>query len=398
MELKPEISRKRIICIFRFLFCLFIAVLVLSAPVFATDTSSSSLSKEDYYKQQMEESGAAGLPDSLPNDTKNILDQLGVNGADWKGISNLTLQSIFSQITGIAGEKGAAPLKASVSVLGVMLLCALLNGMKLSFGDRPLGGVIGMVGTLCICTVVIQPIVSCISSAAGIIKIAADFLLACVPVLTGIMIAGGQSISAGSYNLLMVGAGNVISLLAANILVPLLNIFLAFSVVSAVSPNLNLNGLCEMFSKAIKWILGLCVTVFTGLLTLQSLVTTAADSTGTKTAKFVISSFVPIVGSALGDAFNTVQGCVKLLKSGVSAFGLLAAAFIFLPIIIECVIWLITLYLCAGIGDIFDLKEITALLRSAAKVLEMMLAIILCCMTVLTVSTVLMLIIGGVSS
>ena len=397
MKLQLKISRKYTVGIFRLLFCIVLVILFLSIPVHAVD-SSSSQSPEDYYQQQMEESGANDLPNSLPDETRNVLDKMGVNTADWQSISNLTPQTIFSQITELAGEKGAAPLKASISVLAIMLLCALLNGMKLSFGEKPLGGVIGMVGTLCICTVVITPIVSCISSAANIIKIAADFLLACVPVLTGIMIAGGQSISAGSYNLLMVGAGNVISLLAADILVPLLNIFLAFSIVSAVSPNLNLSGLCDMFSKAVKWILGFCMTVFTGLLTLQSLVTSAADSTGNKAAKFVISSFVPVVGSALGEALNTVQGCVKLLKSGVGAFGLLAAACIFLPIIIECVIWLITLYLCAGIGDVFDLKEITVLLRSAAKVLEVMLAIILCCMTVLTVSTVLMLIIGGGSS
>lgn len=388
----------------RFLFCFILAAflfLSLSVTVHAEDTASSTASMptaEEYYKQQMDASGANDLPDSLPDDMRKILDQLGVDSPDWKSISGLTPQSIFSQITGIAGEKGAAPLKAGVSVLAIMLLCALLNGMKLSFGEKPLGGVIGMVGTLCICTVMITPIVSCIGSAANVIKVSADFLLACVPVLTGIMIAGGQSISAGSYNLLMVGAGNVISLLAANIIVPLMNIFLAFSIVSAVSPNLNLSGLCDMFSKAVKWILGFCMTVFTGLMTLQSLVTSAADSTGTKAAKFVINSFVPVVGSALGEALTTVQGCVKLLKSGVGAFGLLAAACIFLPILLECVFWLITLYLCAGIGDVFDLKEITVLLRSTAKVLEMMLAIILSSMTILIVSTVLMLIIGGGSS
>lgn len=403
MKIRWTICHKKNIRIskkIRFLFSFFMIAFLLIIPVHAQDTSSSSSSPtvEEYYKQQMEDSGANNLPNSLPDDTRKILNQMGIDTADWESISNLTPQTIFSQITGIAGEKGAAPLKAAASVLAIMLLCALLNGMKLSFGDKPLGGVIGMVGTLCICTVVITPIVSCIGNAANVIKIAADFLLACVPVLTGIMIAGGQSISAGSYNLLMVGAGNVISLLAANILVPLMNIFLAFSIVSAVSPNLNLSGLCDMFSKVVKWILGFCMTVFTGLLTLQSLVTTAADSTGTKAAKFVISSFVPVVGSALGDALNTVQGCVKLLKSGVGAFGLLAAACVFLPILLECIFWLLTLYLCAGIGDVFDLKEITVLLRSAAKVLEMMLAIILCSMTVLTVSTVLMLIIGGVSS
>jgi len=104
-----------------------------------------------------------------------------------------------------------------------------------------------------------------------------------------------------------------------------------------------------------------------------------------------------VVGNALGEALHTINGCVKMLKSGVSAFGLLAGIFIFLPILIECVMWLITLYICAGIGDIFELKEITSLLRASSNVIETLLGIVFCCMTILTVSTVIMLIIGGVS-
>ena len=245
--------------------------------------------------------------------------------------------------------------------------------------------------------IVVSPIVSCIANAAAVIKTAAGFLLACVPVLAGIMIVAGQPAAAGSYNLLMMAAGNVISLLSANILVPMMNIFLALSIVSAVSPNINLNGLCEAFSKAAKWIMGFCMTIFTGLLTMHGIVATAMDSTGTRAAKFVVSSFVPVVGNALGEALHTINGCVKMLKSGVSAFGLLAGIFIFLPILVECIVWLITLQVCIGVGDIFDLKEITSLLKASGNVIETLLSIILCCMMILMVSTVIMMIIGGVS-
>jgi len=144
--------------------------------------------------------------------------------------------------------------------------------------------------------------------------------------------------------------------------------------------------------------MGFCMTVFTGLLTMHGIVATALDSTGTRAAKFVVSSFVPVIGNALGEALHTINGCVKMLKSGVSAFGLLAGIFIFLPIIIQCLMWLITINVCAGISEIFDQHEITSLLKASVSVLETMLGIILCCMTVLTVSTVIMLIIGGVSS
>ena len=378
---------KKFVCLFVFL----ILVLALPLPVHAA-------SKQDnYYTTQLKESGAADLADKLPNDTRKALENMGIEDTNWKNITSITPNTMFQQILSVVAGKTGGPLRAAVSVIAVMLLCALLNGMKLSFGEKTLGGVIGMVSTLCVSVIVVSPIVSCIANAAAVIKTAAGFLLACVPVLAGIMIVAGQPAAAGSYNLLMMAAGNVISLLSANILVPMMNIFLALSIVSAVSPNINLNGLCEAFSKAAKWIMGFCMTIFTGLLTMHGIVATAMDSTGTRAAKFVVSSFVPVVGNALGEALHTINGCVKMLKSGVSAFGLLAGIFVFLPILVECIVWLITLQVCIGVGDIFDLKEITSLLKASGNVIETLLSIILCCMMILMVSTVIMMIIGGVS-
>lgn len=378
---------KKIVCLFVFL----ILVLALPLPVHAA-------SKQDnYYTTQLKESGAADLADKLPNDTRKALENMGIEDTNWKNITSITPNTMFQQILSVVAGKTGGPLRAAVSVIAVMLLCALLNGTKLSFGEKTLGGVIGMVSTLCVSVIVVSPIVSCIANAAAVIKTAAGFLLACVPVLAGIMIVAGQPAAAGSYNLLMMAAGNVISLLSANILVPMMNIFLALSIVSAVSPNINLNGLCEAFSKAAKWIMGFCMTIFTGLLTMHGIVATAMDSTGTRAAKFVVSSFVPVVGNALGEALHTINGCVKMLKSGVSAFGLLAGIFVFLPILVECIVWLITLQVCIGVGDIFGLKEITSLLKASGNVIETLLSIILCCMMILMVSTVIMMIIGGVS-
>ncbi|NLJ31731.1 MAG: stage III sporulation protein AE [Clostridiales bacterium] len=384
---------KRVVCFF--VFVLFLAAFSPPARAAQKDIQQQ---QQEYYSRQLQQSGAEDLPDKLPDDARKSLEALGVEGSDWQSITSITPQGMFQQIISVLGGNVSDPLKASVSVIAVMLLCALLNGMKLSFGEKSLGGVIGMVGTLCICTVVIQPVVACISGAAQVIQAAAGFLLACVPVLVGIMIAAGQPASAGSYNLLMTAAGNVISLVSASVLVPLMNIFLALSIVAAVSPGINLNGLCGAINKTVKWILGLMMTVFSGLLTMHSIVAAAVDSASAKAAKFVVSSIVPVIGSALGEAVNTITGCVKVLKAGVSAFGLLAGIFIFLPIIVQCVLWLLTMNLCAGIGSVFDQKEITAVLKAVVTVLETLLALVLCCMTVLTVSTVIMLMIGGVGS
>ena len=373
---------KKILC------CLALIFVVFVIPVSAAETDSTQSQDDamfqEYYEQQAEDSGANDLPNYLPDDTKSQLDQMGISGVDWNSIQSIQPNSVFSQILKMLGEGVQAPMKALLSLLGIMMLCALLNSMKINLGEKNMGGIMNLIGTLCICMVVITPIVQSIVKLTGVIQGASTFMLACIPVLVGIMIANGQTVTASSYNLLMLGTTNSISFLSAH-----------FSVVSAISPTLRLSTLCNTISKIVKWVLGFCMSVFTGLLTIQSLLGGSVDVTTNRTLRFVVSSFVPVVGSALGEALSTVQGCIKVLKGGVGAFGVLAVVFMFLPILIECLLWQMTLTVCAGIGDVFDLKEITSILNAASKVMSMMLAILLCTMAMMTISTVVVLMMGG---
>ena len=384
---------KKILC------CLALIFVVFVIPVSAAETDSTQSQDDamfqEYYEQQAEDSGANDLPNYLPDDTKSQLDQMGISGVDWNSIQSIQPNSVFSQILKMLGEGVQAPMKALLSLLGIMMLCALLGSMKINLGEKNMGGIMNLIGTLCICMVVITPIVQSIVKLTGVIQGASTFMLACIPVLVGIMIANGQTVTASSYNLLMFGTTNSISFLSAHFLAPCMNIFLGFSVVSAISPTLRLSTLCNTISKIVKWVLGFCMSVFTGLLTIQSLLGGSVDVTTNRTLRFVVSSFVPVVGSALGEALSTVQGCIKVLKGGVGAFGVLAVVFMFLPILIECLLWQMTLTVCAGIGDVFDLKEITSILNAASKVMSMMLAILLCTMAMMTISTVVVLMMGG---
>ena len=286
------------------------------------------------------------------------------------------------------------PLAAGASLLGIMLVCALMNGMKLSFGERQTGSVLGMVGTLCACAVIAPPVISCIQQASTLIEGAGGFLLAGAPVLAGLMLACGQPVSASGWTVFLLAAGNGISLLSSVVLLPVMHIFLAFSLVSAVSPDIRLDSLCGVFAKTVRWVLVLAVTIFTSLLSAQSLISASADGASVKAAK-LFAGFVPVVGNVLGDAMGTVQSCVRLLKSGVGAFGLLAALCIFLPVVAQCLLWIFCCTLCGAAGDLLGQSEITGLLKAASQVLQTLLAIVVSCGVVMLVSAVLIMQGGG---
>ena len=65
---------KKLVCIL-----LVAAALFVFAP---TVHAEESLSFEEIYGQQAQESGADDLPDALPQETRNILDERGVGSTD----------------------------------------------------------------------------------------------------------------------------------------------------------------------------------------------------------------------------------------------------------------------------------------------------------------------------
>lgn len=379
---------KRIILIvtlfFLYLFCF-------SINAYANDKEDL----ENTYKEQLELSGAGNLANEIPKDTKSNLKNIGVTGVNWDEISNITPNKVFSEIQSIAKKNSYKPIASISVILSIILLCALFDGMKTSFGSKPISEVLGTVSTLCICGCIVVPIVECIDNLSTVIQSTSNFMLLYVPVIAGIMISSGQVLAAGNYNFMMAAFGSAVSQIASRLLVPMLNMILAVTIVSSISSKMNLSGVSEMFNKAVKWVLEFIMAVFVTLLTLQTFVSTAADNIGTKGIKFAIHSFVPIVGGALSDAYTTVYSCLKLLKSGVGAFAILASSFIFLPPIIECIVWLISLSICAAVGDIFELKQISSILRSSSRVISTMLVILICVMAILIVSTGIVLTVGG---
>lgn len=364
-------------------------------PVQAAETGEAGETfDQSLYEEQIEESGAQDLWDSLPEETQELLEELGVEGVGWESLAAVEPQSFFEMLLGFFTGGLSQPLAAGASLLGIMLVCALMNGMKLSFGERQTGSVLGMVGTLCACAVIAPPVISCIQQASTLIEGAGGFLLAGAPVLAGLMLACGQPVSASGWTVFLLAAGNGISLLSSVVLLPVMHIFLAFSLVSAVSPDIRLDSLCGVFAKTVRWVLVLAVTIFTSLLSAQSLISASADGASVKAAK-LFAGFVPVVGNVLGDAMGTVQSCVRLLKSGVGAFGLLAALCIFLPVVAQCLLWIFCCTLCGAAGDLLGQSEITGLLKAASQVLQTLLAIVVSCAVVMLVSAVLIMQGGG---
>lgn len=382
---------------FIFLMVFFITILLSSFTVYADIEDATEYTTEGIYNSQYEQSGADALLRELTPEVKKQLKDIGVTSPSWRELNSMSFFDIFGSIMNTIQQQSVTPFNCVVKIMGVVMLVALINSVKSSLGSSSLTAVLNSVATLTVSIILIQPVCQTIEYSTTIIKLSADFMLIFIPVMAGIMLTMGQSLqAAGSYTMVM-GAGTVVSQISNNILVPLLNTFLGISVVSGISQRVNLNGFCELINKVLKWVLTFTMSVFTAILTMQSIISSSADSAGVKATRFAISSFVPLVGGALSEAYQTVRGCMGMLKSGVGVFAILATGTIYLPAIISCLLWLAAINIAIALAGVFDMGDIIKLLKSVTTVINSLIAILLCCMIIFIVSSAIMLMAGGVS-
>lgn len=356
--------KKRILRVF---LALTVFILLLSLPVRADEA------------ELYQNSGADTLMEALPEEAQSLLQNAGADPMETPAPDAAT--KLFSALSEGFHAEWTAPARALLTLLASCVLCRLVQ----EFAAKELSYAVSVCGALCAAVTLLSPMASLLEQAARVTDAAAVFLLAAVPVYAGLLFTAGNTVTAPTYGALSLAAANAVSVL---------RVFLAFSVASAVT-SFDLKRLTDALYKVIKWALVLAVTVYTGVLSVQTIVANSAEMAGGKAAKMLVSGAIPIVGSAFSDAFSIIVSGAALVKNGVGAFGLLASLAIFLPLCIKAAAWLLICF-CAGLAaEVLGLKPLASFLNGCAAALRLLIAAVCSVGAVAVVSAAVVLCVRG---
>src|SRR5690625_3625068 len=104
---------------------------------------------------------------------------------------------------------------------------------------------------------------------------------------------------------------------------PLLYLSALLKIVSTLSENYKVTHLANLFKQISMGVLGLFLTVFLGVVSVQGTVSAVQDGVAMKTAKFVTGNFIPVVGRTFTDAADTILSASLLLKNTIGVLGLI---------------------------------------------------------------------------
>ncbi|PLR85996.1 stage III sporulation protein AE [Bacillus canaveralius] len=169
------------------------------------------------------------------------------------------------------------------------------------------------------------------------------FILALVPLLLALIAASGGLVSAAFFHPVILFLMNTSGLLIQYVVLPLLFLSALLSIVSILTEHYKVTQLAQLLRNWSIGLLGLFLTVFLGVISVQGASTAVTDGVTLRTAKFITGNFIPVIGRMFTDATDTVISASVLLKNTVGIAGviilLLIAAFPALKILMIAFIY-----------------------------------------------------------
>lgn len=374
-----------------------ISVFLLSAVPARAESETAGLGQSsqngqsglDTYRKYYDAAGVDDLKQSLDDSTISDLYDLGIDPENPYS-DGLSAKSVFEKLFEKLKTAFVSPFTALSGVAAALILCSAFGTLS----KNGLSDTADFTAAVCISGIAVVPFCSAIASAVNTISLCCTFIISFVPIYCGILLCMGSAAFSSAVSAAVFGLAQVVSALAGTVITPFSGMYIALSVSCSFSPEMRLRGLTSAVKKAVFWILGIAMTVFSAVLGITGSINSAADTVSVKTARFFLSNSVPVVGGAITDAVGTLAGSISVLRSGVGAFGICALLLLILPALLQMLLWKASLSVMSAAAELFGQKRCGELLKGLGDGAGLLLSIILSA-GVLFLVTFVILFLGG---
>ena len=289
----------------------------------------------------------------LPDETSELLEELGIADFDYESISDISLGSVFEHIYNVVVNKADGPLKTGIMIICFVIISSFFKAFSNELYSRN-ASFYSTITTLIIAIFLVTRLTDCISICCSTIELCANFAYAFFPTFCVIVATGGGAVTSMSVNTTLLSLAQGLNAISQIVFIPASNCFLAVSICSSLRKELNLNSIITFLKKVITMGISILSAMFVSVLTLKTAVASRTDALGLRSIRFAINTVVPVIGSSISEGLLSIQSYSGLIKTSVGVVGIIAVALIFLPALIEVVLWRGVLFvagLCSGVFD-----------------------------------------------
>lgn len=352
--------------------------------IFSTSISMAN-TEEEIIDSQMDSFNISNFIDEANKYSNEVLKDINIKNLLNNAIKGeLNTNELLKKCFPLLGTEIKDALKVMGNILIIVLIHSILKSVSDNLNNKSVAQITYYVQYILIATVIMSNFSSIITLTKEAVANMISFIQLLFPLLMTLMLASGSVVSVNLVQPIILFVINLISNIFQTIIIPIILVSTALSIISRISDRIQINKLSKFLKSSSIWIIGILLTIFVGVLSIEGTLGSSVDGITAKTAKAAISTFIPVVGKVLGDAVDTVIGCSAILKNAIGIVGVIVVITIcivpILKLAIITVIYHLTSALCEPIAD----DKIVGLIAQMADTFKILLAI-LCSISVMLI-------------
>lgn len=259
--------------------------------------------------------------------------------------------------------------KVCVSLVAAVLLLSLCGQFS-----KLTENILNLLTAICVGLIVFKSTNSLIMIGTETIEQLSDYCKILLPTLTAASAANGAVTSSAALYTGTILFSTILTTLISKCIVPIVYIFMAICIASCAVPNNVLFGFKKFTKWLATWSIKTVLYIFTGYMSITGAINGSVDAAAIKAVKLTISGAVPVVGSVLSDASETILVSAGIMRNAVGIYGLMATIAICLGPFLKIGMHYLLLKFTAVICSIFANKSAGKLLDEMTGAMGLVLA------------------------
>ena len=367
----------------KFIFKLIILIVIFIS--FGNVSLAEENTTDEILESQKDSLNIGGFLEESEKYTEDIYGDINIEDIFNSAITgNIDNKQLLNNILSIVGKEILSCVSVLGSVIVVIVIHSILRSISDGLQNENVSKIVYYDQYILIVTLIMTNFAEIINMVKTSIEQLVGFMNSLIPILITLMLTTGSFTSVGILEpillFLITFIGNIINM----IVIPIILVSTALAIISKISERVQLDKLSKFFNSSIVWLLGIILTIFVGVASVEGSLSSTVDGITAKTTKAAVSNFIPVVGKILGDAVETVIGCGAILKNAVGIIGVIVIIGICITPIIKLAILMGLYYLCAAVCQPIADEKIIKLLEQMGDTFKILFAI-LCSISVMLV-------------
>lgn len=325
------------------------------------------LNEFESFFQELEDENLKSIGTSLRQIIRDIID----------GKRQIGFETLVEIMFTIFIKEFIKVLPMVITIIIIAILYGIFSGLSSGFSKSSTKQIIYIVCYGSIITLLGYSIASAVVSVKSTVNLIDKMMGYSFPILLTLTSALGGVGSASIYQPVMTIMTTVMIKILNAFIFPLFIASVVFGIVGNISDNVKLNKLTKTTKSIAEWTLGIVFGLFISYITVQGITGTAFDTITIKSAKFALSSYVPILGGYLSEGFDLVMASCVVIKNAVGLCSIIILFFLIAAPLMKLLVLIFCLRVAASIIEPVSDQKMADLLYDTSKNLITLVAIIL---------------------